>query len=983
MKVKALILSFFAALLIQTPLLSGYTIVQDQMPESIKTPSLSKIERVKVRLNNGLEAIIVSDPDTPKSGAALSVGVGQAGEPFHQVGLAHFVEHMLFMGTEDYPVEKEYHEFIQENGGSSNAYTSTNQTVYMYEINNDKMPEALKRFGSFFNKPLFNESGLSREMQAVDNEFTFRANMDGVRQFLVMLEMTNSDHPLHVWRCGTKETLSQISREELVEWYQANYSANEMKLAVYTSQPVNEVLSQIDQIFSSIKTTDVKAPALTSPLVNPENLGKMIYMEPIQDLKSLTIQWEVSPEYAKDLDYHTMDLVGSALAEEYPGSLATVLKGEGLIQSFTAGGYSIEDNIALFQINMELTERGIYNTEAIIGECFAAISTLQVDGIPRYRFDEMVSMQKLKYQYQSRPSVFGYISQVSASMRDEPLETYPQRNLWPTKFSKERTQEFLSALQPDQAFYCIMVPNAFLNKDLDQQEKLTKAKYTVESLPQSLLGAWAHNTNSNQYGVAPPNPYIPNNVDLVQVNPEACDLTNPIALVKDEKAEFYFAQDNRYGVPEVFYQVYINTKQVDSSAKNKVLLDIYLSSVGDALTPLADQGSAAGLGFHVGYDENFGLALNVLGYSQKAPLFLKQMVEKMKTHKANQGEFLRYKEALTSLYENMTHKQMPVQHAATLVQSILNKDYVAYEDKLQTIGSISYEDYLSFANNLYDQVYLRGVLYGNLDQNDALAVLDYLDDSFATSEIYPLSEQPRKSVLKMDEMDSPHVISERTSMEGNAALLAIGQGERNLKKAAALNVFSKAVSSPFFDTLRTKQQTGYMVNSMAFESERQLFTYFYVLTNSYAPRDLLARFELFNEDFLKAIGTDDFNEQKFNQIKGALITELQQPAHNLSSQGAELNQYAFELNGDFNRRANKIQALNDLSFEEFAEFSQTYFGRKNPRRIAALIEGVISPENALDYISIQNISNFKTQLYYTSSTPEVQNERLNELHTNE
>ncbi|MCH9634435.1 MAG: Protease 3 [Chlamydiae bacterium] len=978
---KILRILFLALTLPIASLSADYTVVEDQMSEQVKTPSLQNVEKKKIRLENGLEAIVISDPNTPKSGASIAVGAGNSEEPFDKIGLAHFVEHMLFMGTEEYPVEKEYHEFIDQNGGTTNAYTSSNQTVYMFEINNDKMPEAISRFASFFSTPLFNSSGLSRERQAVDHEFTYRTNMDGVRQYLAFLEMTKKDHPLHNWRCGNKETLSDISRDELVEWYRSHYGANKMKLAVYTSLPMNEALAQIDQAFSIIPQNAEKKVALQPQIIDPKNLGSKIYLEPIKDLRSLSIWWEVPSTFADDLDCHTMDLVGDALCEEYSGSLATYLKKEGLIQGLSAGGMTMDDQIAIFQISMELTERGIYQVDTIIENTFSSLAALKKEGIPRYRFDEKVNMAKINYQYQSRPKVFSFISQTSAQMKDEPLETFPLKHSWPTKFSAERNQFFLESLNADEAIYIVMAPNSFLEKQLDHTEKLSQAKFALEKVPENLLNAWTHPKNNPLIGMAPPNPYIPNNLDLVEIDTTITQTDQPRVLTQSDKGISYFSQDSVYQVPEVYCEVNINTPKLDFSPEAQVQTQLYLLSISDALATLADQGSSAGIYHQVSEDPNFGIKVGIYGYSQKSQAYLQEVIETLKNHKPTQEEFARYREKLLSHYENQASKQMPLVEASQAVNSILIKEYVSFDAKLETLSRINYSNFCQFQSSLYDQVYFRSFFYGNLEDSTALQMNDYVTHVFSESQSFPLNEQRKQSILEFGEATTPHLIAKNSNMEGNAALLAIGQGEMNSEKLAALSVFSKAIETPFFDTLRTKQQTGYLVRFSSDEIQRQLFSFFMVLSNSHSPRDLLARFELFNEDFLKVLNTEVFNEEKFNAIKGALVLELEQPERSLQAKGKLFSTLAFEYQGDFNLKKNRITALNNLSFNDFLQFAYTYYGRSNPRRVAALVEGSIAPENALDYTEINNIQNFKTQLFYTSiSLSEPQTEsKIDEL----
>ena len=121
-------------------------------------------------LPNGLKALLISDPDAHKSSAAIAVNIGYLSDPVSSPGLAHFCEHMLFLGTEKYPKEDEYHSFVAKNGGNSNAYTSSDVTCYYFDVSNEAFDQALDRFAQFFIKPLFNKESVDKEIRAIDSE---------------------------------------------------------------------------------------------------------------------------------------------------------------------------------------------------------------------------------------------------------------------------------------------------------------------------------------------------------------------------------------------------------------------------------------------------------------------------------------------------------------------------------------------------------------------------------------------------------------------------------------------------------------------------------------------------------------------------------------------------------------------------------------------------------------------------------------------
>ena len=79
----------------------------------------------QITLSNKLSVLLISDPTTEKSAASLAVNVGHFDDPQASQGLAHLLEHMLFLGTKNYPDPDEYQTFINNHGGQNNALTSS------------------------------------------------------------------------------------------------------------------------------------------------------------------------------------------------------------------------------------------------------------------------------------------------------------------------------------------------------------------------------------------------------------------------------------------------------------------------------------------------------------------------------------------------------------------------------------------------------------------------------------------------------------------------------------------------------------------------------------------------------------------------------------------------------------------------------------------------------------------------------------------
>ncbi|CAM9754171.1 unnamed protein product [Choristocarpus tenellus] len=136
-------------------------------------------------LPNDLEVVLISDSKTETAAGSMFIKAGHMQDPLEFPGMAHFHEHMLFLGTEKHPEEGSFESFLTSHGGWSNAYTSLESTNYYFSVEASHLEEASDRFSQFFQTPLFSSSALGREMQAVDSEHKNNVNSDQWRIFQV------------------------------------------------------------------------------------------------------------------------------------------------------------------------------------------------------------------------------------------------------------------------------------------------------------------------------------------------------------------------------------------------------------------------------------------------------------------------------------------------------------------------------------------------------------------------------------------------------------------------------------------------------------------------------------------------------------------------------------------------------------------------------------------------------------------------------
>ena len=207
----------------------------DKDPESTDTsqivvkPQNDKRLYKTLVLPNQLRVLLISDPQATEAAAAMDVNAGSFNDPIEVDGLAHFCEHMLFLGTKKYPDESEYSNYLSTNGGYDNAYTSSQNTNYYFSVNTDMLEGALDRFAQFFIAPLFTANSTYGEINAVNSEYDKDLNDPGWKQWQLLKSVSNPQHPFSRFNIGSIGTLNRTDiREQLFKYYNNSYSANQV-----------------------------------------------------------------------------------------------------------------------------------------------------------------------------------------------------------------------------------------------------------------------------------------------------------------------------------------------------------------------------------------------------------------------------------------------------------------------------------------------------------------------------------------------------------------------------------------------------------------------------------------------------------------------------------------------------------------------------------------------------------------------------------
>lgn len=921
-----------------SPSTLSYTIIQEQCAVPIFTPSLSNRKTEKIILENGLKVLLISDKEAPQSGAGVCVEAGSWDDDKHP-GMAHFLEHMLFMGTKAYPKEFEYMQFIQDHGGKVNAFTASDRTVYMFSIHNDAFAEAVDRFSHFFIDPLFSTNCINRELNAVDHEYAKNIEHDGWRQYMILKETGNPDHPNHQFSIGNKDTLCKIPQADLKDWFLNNYHANCMHLVMISSLPIAEMRDLAVTKFSAVANTDRRKKLPQVSLFSDQQKGNMIFIKPVKELKTLTLCWEVPSIFASNLDEKVPEFVAYVLKKEVQGSLFAKLKTENIAEDFTANCHRFSKNSLLFSIDVSLTDHGLLHIDNAISYIYSAIERLKTEKLPSYLFEEFKTMATINYQYQSRKDAFEMVTEAASNMIYEDLSSYPVKTLIPTVFSPQKILNFLHTLKPTECVYSVIADPSKTGVLPDRKEQWMHAEYAISQIDQKRLQAWESSPLIPEIDLPGPNPYLPTQLTLQNTDSQEM----PTLIHQDEGSEVYFLSDNYYHTPEIVFVFQLKSPLFDQTPKAQVLADLWSCALQEQLADELSFAKDAGIQLSLEL-QPLEAIFYIQGLSDKAPLFAKKVFAALKQVVCSQEKFQIYSTILANNYENCS-REPPLKQAMEQMHGIIF-DQPSSQQKLLALQKTSWKDLCDFSEKLHQCLYMQTLLYGNINQQTAVELSKELQKTLAAKP-YPIKEHIKAKVLLLSDLYGPYKLVLETNRQGSAALLLLQEGSFSFESRAIQRVLSQALQGAFFETLRTKQQTAYIVQSWDIEKERQLLQYFAVQSSTHTPIDLLARFELFLEEFDKNLELE-IPLERFDQIRASLITSLSMKPENMLSEATKTAKLAFYYQ-DFEWIKKQIDSLLSLSYDTFCTAVKKLISRENSRRLAILVEGTMTDDKDFRY----------------------------------
>jgi zinc protease len=214
---------------------------------------ISQATAVKeIVLDNGLKVLLLENHKSPAVTFQVWYRVGSRNEKDGKSGLSHFLEHMMFKGTPSVKPE-EYARIIAKNGGRSNAFTTSDVTVYFATMSRDKIDVELEMEADRMANALLGDSYFEPEKKVIQEERRLRTD-DNPTAALdeVTSAVAYTVHPYRRPVIGWMDDIQQLSRQDLVDHYKLYYAPNNAFIVVTGDFSTDEILPKIKAAFEKI-----------------------------------------------------------------------------------------------------------------------------------------------------------------------------------------------------------------------------------------------------------------------------------------------------------------------------------------------------------------------------------------------------------------------------------------------------------------------------------------------------------------------------------------------------------------------------------------------------------------------------------------------------------------------------------------------------------------------------------------------------------
>ncbi|RUO80415.1 peptidase M16 [Idiomarina tyrosinivorans] len=836
----------------------------------IKSPADGR-EYCPLTLDNGLQVLLIRQPDETKAAAALAVNAGHFDDPEDRQGLAHFLEHLLFLGTEAFPEVNAYSDFLATHGGHHNAWTGTEHSNFFFDVSAEQFSPALARFASQFIAPLFSQQWIERERQSIESEFRLKEKDELRRLYQVHKETSNPNHPFHKFSVGNLLTLRDLPgvsiRQQLLDFFKQHYHAGNMRLVLAGPQPLAELAALAHQHFAQVQPNKGRKEKISAPLYRADQLGVQLHLRPLKRARRLILTFAL-PAIDDDYRRKTTSFIAHILGYEGPDSLCSWLKAQGWINTLSAGGGISGSNFKDFNINIQLTADGLSHTDDICAAVFAYIRELAAHGIEDWRYREKQQLSTLSFRYQEPVKLVDWAAQLAVNMHHYDVADSIFGDYRMDGLDAAKAQQWLALMTPANARITLVSQQL----PTSRCTTLYQAEYHIQPLSNAQLARYQQPPAAFSAKLPKTNPYIDADVSVFEV---ATEQSLPRLHHQQQELTVWYLQENQFRSPKGHLYVDFKLPSMATDQRLFATARLWCELVMDSLAETCYDAEIAGLHSNI-YPHPSGICWHITGLSRRQLALLDQLLAVRNEHLAAPS---RWEDLRQTLINNWTtaYKNQPINLLFSELNQQIQPGCFRLSDLAEELQTLSFDEYQQCLTQLWSPLEISAFMHGNWLPEHADQLVQRLQQEL------PARQADAEQPLMVKQLQRPSQQKQTVrSQHKDAAVILYNQGADSSHQEQAHYLIAQHLLAPqIFQQLRTEQQLGYVVGSHYLSMQRLPGSLMFVQSHDAPIEQVQAAIEQFIQNFGQSL--NQLTDIRWKEIQQTLGRQLSVKDANLRS----------------------------------------------------------------------------------------------------
>jgi len=867
-------------------------------------------------LDNDIKIVLISDKTILDSCCSIAINSGYLQDEYE--GTAHFLEHLLFMGSEKFPEQNEYHSYVSVCGGMDNAFTGDNITCYYLELESNFMNKGIEMLSWFFKKPLLDMKSIKSELDIINSEHDKNILSDSwimddiFKKFILPSKYTK-------FGTGNNISLKNISRDDILNYYKNYYTTDNIYICIVDTKTIDEMMNDYLKYFIDIQKTKMKKNLKNDNLqLIPENL---IIYKSISKYNYLNLLLYFDCKQQNQNEFQLINFINYLLGIEYNKSLSYYLIENELIKNYTTSIDYFYDDKALLNINIVLVNDELKNIDEIYLQFLKYLDILK-----KFNKDDFKLFYKTFLKINLLSLLNSDTNYSSSEIANEVVDNMMNGELKNAILKKYLVSEYDDEIMYD--LYQKMLNNVIIkittNVNINKQDnKYNKSKwynteyYISEYINNSKMINNFNYEIKNIIGIK--NFKIETNIIFKKINKKEM----PNLIYRNECKEIYLLETNKY--EKLICSINVirkNIKLLDK--KNDVIISLYIKLCNRIINYYLETMKLYCMNFSISTFNEY-IIYSYIGLNYQIDNFIIELNKMLNNIFINENIEKYFLEIKRDVIENLKNFKYNSPHVLCLSYlKILLGNSLKPNEKIDLIENLSFQTFKDIIMNeclIYDyEYYLMIGIQKNKNShnifNDMIInkndTYNFKDDDYLNNIINILSINKQfykknitidlqkydvninytldKNEINQDEINNC-VIQYQIVYNKNYKI----NNEYNekyvydiLKNKIIFTILAQLLNEPLFDKIRTIDKLGYIVKCNYMyknENDNYIIALFYLIQSNYKIEKIHESINNFNKFMLKDIKDNyELYYEKFNSLKKSKLLEfkkLSEPNYNL------------------------------------------------------------------------------------------------------